>query len=96
MGKCWSCGVCQECTQKEKCTCVNDKKKHENNIINFGKYKGMTFKDIRSEDASYLMWLYTNVPKNKIEMHLYHYIRYNADEIGDESTKQKRKTGWTK
>ena len=94
MSKCWKCGSCQECSQKETCTCADKKKLYGANTMKFGKYKGMTIQDVRKADASYLIWLYTNVPKHKIEKDLYSYIRYNAEDIGKESTKQKRKTGW--
>ena len=96
MSKCWSCGACQECKQKEEWTCINQQKLYGANIMRFGKYKGMTIQDVREADPAYLMWIYTNLPKHKIEEDLYHYIRYNAEDIGKESTKQKRKTGWTK
>ena len=94
MSKCWKCGSCQECSQEETCKCADNKKLYGANTMKFGKYKGMTIQDVREADASYLMWLYTNVPKHKIEKDLYSYIRYNAEDIGKESTKQKRKTGW--
>ena len=95
MSKCWKCGSCQECTQKEKCRCADQKKLYGTNAMKFGKYKGMSIQDVREADASYLMWIYTNIPKHKIETDLYRYIKYNAEEIGKEAAKQKRKTGWT-
>jgi uncharacterized protein (DUF3820 family) len=92
--KCWKCGSCQECKQKAECTCIEDAKKYQDNIVTFGKYKGMTFKDLREMDPAYLVWAYSAIPKHKFDQNLYHYIRTNSDEITEESIKQKRKTGW--
>ena len=52
MSKCWSCGACQECAQKEKCICADQKKLYGANAMRFGKYKGMTIHDVREEDPS--------------------------------------------
>jgi len=94
MSECWKCGACQECKQKEECNCVEEKKLYGTNTIKFGKYKGVTIDDVRRVNPDYLMWIYSNIPKHKIDEDLYHYIRYNAEDIGKEATKQKRKTGW--
>ena len=96
MAKCWKCNACQECVQKEKCNCADKQNMYSTNTMKFGKYKGMTIKDVREADPAYLMWVYSSIPKHKIEEDLYHYIRYNAEDIGKEATKQKRKTGWIK
>ena len=81
---------------KKQNVCVADAKKYENNMVTFGKYKGMSFKDLREMDPAYLIWAYSAIPKHKFDDNLYHYIRTNSDKITEESVKLKRKTGWIK
>jgi uncharacterized protein (DUF3820 family) len=88
--KCFNCEACLSCNKKKghcQCTKFNT---YRNEIMTFGKYKGLTFKDIKSEYPDYLIWLSSNMPKHRMPDKLYYYIKVNSDEIAMLAKKKRR------
>tara|TARA_Y100001973_G_C5153304_1_gene309323 strand:- start:863 stop:1042 length:180 start_codon:yes stop_codon:yes gene_type:complete len=59
--------------------------------MSFGKYKGLTFEDIKNEYPDYLIWLSSNMPSNRMPDKLYYYIKVNNDELARLAKKKRRR-----
>ena len=53
-------------------------------ILRFGKYKGLTYEEVRKKSPSYFIWLWFNI-KEKLDKPLYDYIKTNLKEIKKEA-----------
>lgn len=54
--------------------------KSENDIINFGKHKGKSVRDVMLEEPSYLVWLMTDTDRTSFDLHLKQKIVSKANE----------------
>lgn len=48
--------------------------------LRFGKYKGLTYEEVRKKSPSYFTWLWFNI-KEKLDKPLYEYIETNIKEL---------------
>ena len=81
---------CLKC-EINPCECRVFSSDKDDHLITFGKYKGMSFKDMKENYPDYLEWAITSIPKNRIDDNLYNYIRINEDEIAEYSAKKRRR-----
>ena len=54
--------------------------------IKFGKHKGKTFDEVRKEEPSYFIWLWSI--KNKLDKDLYNYIKKNIKDLQREAEEE--------
>ena len=88
--KCFNCEACLSCNKKKgHCQC-NKFNSYRNEVMTFGKYKGITFQDMKNHYPDYLIWLSANMPKYKMPDKLYYYINVNSDEIASKAKKKRR------
>ena len=91
MSKCFNCEACLQCESKKgHCHC-NKFKAYDNEMITFGKYKGMAFKDVKETYPDYLLWVISSIPKHKIDDKLYDYIYVNRDDLTSLASNKRRR-----
>ena len=91
MNKCFSCDACLVCeTKKGHCQCKKLSTDSDNEMITFGKHKGMSFKDMKELYPDYMLWVMSSIPKHKIDDKLYNYIYVNRDDLSRNASKKRR------